>query len=371
MWWRVPLAEELARAETERGLREAERLALLQPTGLLGAPPTGADAALLPSLSETPTAAAPPAAGPVPAPTPTPAAAPEADPAAGAEVAAPPTPLPLNPEKPWLEKGFFVSYGDTISEGGRSWWRTARGAYIASSDLHRFGAKDYRGIELGEEASGTVGFVMQKGARLHHLDPSDKLRAGKELEQRTVLLLDREIELKGTVYMTTAEGTLVKKSALRLPELQPLPKGLEPWDRWIDISLERQILVAYEGARPVYVTLVSTGKKGTEEEPFITPPGRYRVQSKHISTTMAGNTASDGNYSIQDVPWTMFFEGSYALHGAFWHRGFGYVRSHGCVNLGPSDARWLFHFTTPFLPPGWHGVNADEANPGTTIIVRP
>jgi hypothetical protein len=66
----------------------------------------------------------------------------------------------------------------------------------------------------------------------------------------------------------------------------------------------------------------------------------------------------------------MFFEGSYALHGSFWHRGYGYVRSHGCVNLGPSDARWLFLWTTPFLPEGWHGVHAADDSPGTTVIIR-
>ena len=66
----------------------------------------------------------------------------------------------------------------------------------------------------------------------------------------------------------------------------------------------------------------------------------------------------------------MFFEGSYALHGAFWHNGFGRVRSHGCVNLGPSDARWLFMWTTPFLPEGWHGVHAHDGSPGTTVIIR-
>jgi lipoprotein-anchoring transpeptidase ErfK/SrfK len=89
-----------------------------------------------------------------------------------------------------------------------------------------------------------------------------------------------------------------------------------------------------------------------------------------VTTTMDGNTASDGNYSIQDVPWTMFFHKSFALHGAFWHDSFGRVRSHGCVNLGPSDARWLFEWTTPVLPEGWHGVHAHDGSPGTTIVVR-
>jgi hypothetical protein len=66
----------------------------------------------------------------------------------------------------------------------------------------------------------------------------------------------------------------------------------------------------------------------------------------------------------------MYFEGSYALHGAFWHDRFGQVRSHGCVNLAPEDARWLFRWTTPLLPAGWHGVVAPRPNIGTWVFIE-
>ena len=117
-------------------------------------------------------------------------------------------------------------------------------------------------------------------------------------------------------------------------------------------------------------TLISSGKKGSEEESFLTPKGKFRIGAKHISSSMDGNTASDGRYSIQDVPWAMFFQGNYALHGAFWHSKFGARRSHGCVNLGPTDARWLFMWTTPFVPEGWHGVNAHEGAPGSMVVIH-
>ena len=81
-------------------------------------------------------------------------------------------------------------------------------------------------------------------------------------------------------------------------------------------------------------------------------------------------SAGEGNYSIQDVPWAMYFNDNFALHGAFWHHGFGRVRSHGCVNLGATDARWLFMWSTPYLPKGWHGVHAHEGSPGTTVVVH-
>jgi lipoprotein-anchoring transpeptidase ErfK/SrfK len=76
-------------------------------------------------------------------------------------------------------------------------------------------------------------------------------------------------------------------------------------------------------------------------------------------------------YSIEDVPWTMYFHESYALHGAFWHNLFGRERSHGCVNLSPADARWLFFWAGPTLPSGWHGVRSTSDNPGTAVVIRP
>jgi lipoprotein-anchoring transpeptidase ErfK/SrfK len=85
---------------------------------------------------------------------------------------------------------------------------------------------------------------------------------------------------------------------------------------------------------------------------------------------MDGDVATDGPYSIEDVPWIMYFNGSYALHGAFWHASFGSVRSHGCVNLAPSDARTMFNWTEPHVPEGWHGANATTEKPGTRVVVH-
>jgi len=65
-----------------------------------------------------------------------------------------------------------------------------------------------------------------------------------------------------------------------------------------------------------------------------------------------------------------FFDRAVGLHGAFWHDGFGRPRSHGCVNLAPEDARWLFAFTEPKLPAGWSAVLPTPVEPGTAVRVR-
>lgn len=345
MWWRVPTGEELAAMVVQREEREKVRKAEL------AAKKGGTEEPPLPGV-----ATEPPTSEPEPV-----ATGPSRD-----ELLA--MKLPLSPDTPWLERGFFLSLGEKTTEDNRSYYRTARGAYVAAGDVSGYEEKDFQGVALGE-MTWPFGYT-KKETKLIQLTPEGKLKAVKSLDKRVFLDLEEEVDVDGRAYMRTADGLLVRKEHMSIPEPQALPKGLDPWERWIDVSLGKQMLVAYEGTRPVYVTLVSTGRKGTKEEPYDTPTGRWRIYSKHISTTMDGNSASDGNYSIQDVPWTMFFFGSYALHGAFWHRGFGAVRSHGCVNLGPSDARWLFQWTTPFLPEGWHGVNATDESPGSTVIVH-
>jgi lipoprotein-anchoring transpeptidase ErfK/SrfK len=135
--------------------------------------------------------------------------------------------------------------------------------------------------------------------------------------------------------------------------------------------LKLEALVSYEGDKPVYATLVSTGRTSSnKEQDHRTPTGSFRIQAKHVASTMDGDVASDGPYSIEDVPWIMYFQGSYALHGAFWHTNFGHVQSHGCVNLAPNDARNMFNWTEPLVPEGWHGVFAGDSKAGTRVIVR-
>ena len=80
--------------------------------------------------------------------------------------------------------------------------------------------------------------------------------------------------------------------------------------------------------------------------------------------------AGDEAYSIEDVPWTMFYDGGYALHASFWHNQYGRVRSHGCVNLSPPDAHLLFDWSTPSVPEHWHGAFATTRDPGTYIFIE-
>jgi len=89
----------------------------------------------------------------------------------------------------------------------------------------------------------------------------------------------------------------------------------------------------------VYATLISSGLPGWD-----TPPGLFQVWRKVEMAKMSGAPLKADYYFLEDVTWAMYFDGAIATHAAYWHNSFGYKHSHGCVNLAPSDARWLFYW---------------------------
>ena len=153
--------------------------------------------------------------------------------------------------------------------------------------------------------------------------------------------------------------------------LSPPPSAIGPHERWIDVDLATQTLLALEGDKPLFATLVSTGK-GPEGTDTATPKGEFRIWVKLTSSNMDNLEDEEAQkyYAIEDVPFVQYFAKGVGLHGAFWHRGFGHVRSHGCVNLAPRDAQRLFAFTSPHLPTNWAATLPASVEEGTLVRVR-
>jgi lipoprotein-anchoring transpeptidase ErfK/SrfK len=197
---------------------------------------------------------------------------------------------------------------------------------------------------------------------------------------------------KETRYLQTKAGTWVRAGDVGVaiaPE--KWPEAAEKNEKWIDISIEDQTLVLWEGKRPVFATVVSTGQDGLGDPKTTksTPLGTFRIKSKHITTTMDSNERSSqsggaapakgespteddkhaGQFELRDVPYVQYFHDGYALHSAYWHDHFGLPRSHGCVNLAPIDAMRVFRFTEHPVPEGWHGANV-EPGKGTSIVIH-
>jgi hypothetical protein len=153
---------------------------------------------------------------------------------------------------------------------------------------------------------------------------------------------------------------------LRVWKGLPRPREVVGEELWIDVDRERQLLGVFLGDTPIYMTLVSTG----EGARWVTPRGVYRVYDKSIYGDMRSRDDADEPYAVEAVPWVMHFKTRYALHGVFWHWGFGHAASHGCVNLAPRDAKWIFDHITPSLGKGWHTVYETPEDPGPILRVR-
>jgi lipoprotein-anchoring transpeptidase ErfK/SrfK len=140
----------------------------------------------------------------------------------------------------------------------------------------------------------------------------------------TPLPTDTDVPLPGQASQTLLEP---------LPTPSPIaavPDGST--GRWIDVDLQRQTVYAYDGTSLVKSFLASSG---TAQYPTVT--GQFHIYIKYLFKNMTGP-----GYFLPDVPFTMFFYQSYALHGTYWHHNFGTPMSHGCVNLSTPDSEWIY-----------------------------
>jgi len=236
-------------------------------------------------------------------------------------------------------------------------------------------ASEFRGLALDDDVTLPVVFVRSHRARLYvRADEGSPtpVREERPLHYREALAVTgKRIRLRGVQYLETRDGKLIREENLvYVAAMRKRPGWATPGRTWIDISILKQVLVAYEGTKPVYVTLVSTGADGLgdPEETHSTVRGQFLIHTKHVTATMSGDEPGD-QFDLRDVPYVQYFTEGYALHAAYWHDAFGQPRSHGCINLSPPDARWLFDWTDPPVPQGWHG--AMSLREGTLVSVHP
>jgi hypothetical protein len=149
-----------------------------------------------------------------------------------------------------------------------------------------------------------------------------------------------------TWYLVDA-NQWIQQTYLGIVDVSARPAAVSPDEKWIEVDLYEQTLAAYKGDQMVFATLVSSGLPQWE-----TRRGLFRIWGKVYIAKMSGREGKPDYYHLEDVPWTMYFDGEIGLHGAYWHDGFGYRRSHGCVNLAPVAARWLWDWTDPHVPEG-------------------
>ena len=277
-----------------------------------------------------------------------------------------------------LVRGFYVAVDRNFAWNGRRYAKTTRGLIAPEERFWRTKPSEFRGVELSGAWDLPVAWVYgRKDAETFDINLETnvvKSRRHKLKKFSQLHLTGRETTIQGKDYSELIDGSWMRTYYIRETDPGPVPENLASGERWIDVNIKEQTLVAYDGATPVYATMISSGRQNEKikELDHTTPMGEWRVREKHLTATMDGNGSAAGElpYSIEDVPYVMYYHRSYAVHAAFWHENYGVRMSHGCVNLSPLDARQIFDFSGPQIPEGWHGAWASEQNPGTRVVVH-
>jgi len=280
--------------------------------------------------------------------------------------------LPLT----FLSPGFGRTYRSVVREYGLSFYETTRGTLVPTEDAFRVSGSKFRGVMLrgGSDAgrrSGRddVAGGRRAGRRSGRGDSGDRGRSlplvftyrrrtpvysspGRRVKKRIkrflVFRVVRAVQDRRRIFYYKIEPNgFVRARDVRLAAWVAPPYEVNDGEKWVDLDISQQTLVAYEGSRPVYATLMSSGRGNR------TPTGVFRVWAKLAATDMSNDPEAERPYSMWNVPWTLYYKAGYAIHGTYWHSGFGTKRSHGCINLSPRDAKWVFDWSSPTLYPGW------------------
>lgn len=180
-----------------------------------------------------------------------------------------------------------------------------------------------------------------------------------ESQEKVAYFEGRKIDIPEslTALFTKAEGNQVL--------------GVASDERWIEVDLSDQKLIAWEGNKVFLETSISSGLPWSP-----TPRGEFRIWIKLRATKMEGGQGRN-YYYLPNVPYVMFFYNAsfakhlgYGLHGTYWHNDFGRPKSHGCVNLPTNIAEKLYYWAMPVLPTGKSVVHSSETNLGTRIVIH-
>lgn len=260
-----------------------------------------------------------------------------------------------------------VRKSDEVELDGKRYWRITTGELVEASKISVLEPSTFQGLWLNVEGAPAMPVAWARSRK----KPSGKVAVRdaprgapvRYLQPRTVVSV-LETAPDGRSYRI-GEGEWVVAEDLHVARVTEPPPALESGERWLDVDLDEQVVVAYEGRTPVYATLVSTGSKK-----WPTRTGIYRFWIKFAETDMSGQMGDEAPYSVATVPWTMFFAKGLAFHTAYWHDDFGERKSHGCVNLSPRDARTLYFWAGPDVPLGWSMAHGIVEQPGSLVRIR-
>ncbi len=271
----------------------------------------------------------------------------------------------LPPLRTFYDGDNWVSVMGRVDYNGETWYQINSGEFMRAANLSFASPSRFHGVILQEQPQYPFAWINRS---VNASSLPGNTEPGTHFDRYQLVTIFAQAWIDGQLWYMLGPDQWVEQQNLSRVDVDPPPQGVKPGEKWIEVDTFEQTLAAYKGDRMIFATLISSGRPGTW-----TPSGLTRIWGKLPTTPMINRDVgpeSPGWYYLEDVEWTQYFNGAYALHTAYWHDAFGFTRSHGCVNLTPLDAKWLFQWTTPYVPARTAVVYSTEGDMGTWVWVH-
>lgn len=215
--------------------------------------------------------------------------------------------------------------------------RLRDGRWLRRADVVLTGASEFTGVQVKQAPPLPILWVLQTAYTVAY--PGGPAKTENPVVKRYQRYnIYATVKVAGFNWYLIGPRQWIEQRKIAKVDFSRLPADAPTAGNWTLVDLYEQTMTAYEGRQPVAVTLVSTGLP-----PLNTNPGTFKVYQRLALTPLRGSMG-DTEYELPNVPFAMFFDREIGFHGVYWHDSFGFRRSHGCVNLSISDAKWLFEW---------------------------
>lgn len=243
----------------------------------------------------------------------------------------------------------------------RTYLVTRSGGLVESSGVRKLAPTALVGISVRHMRELPL-VIALKQTPLYRIERGTLRPTGRMLARYGARAAKRTGRVGGRAVVVLTGGQAVRRLDVALARRPPAPpRGVGARERWVDVDLVDRLVYAMRGRKVVRVMLTSPGAN--------TPAGVFRVEQKLVFKDMQQRYGADPFY-LEAVPLVVFFKGSFGFHGAYWHDGFGRRLSHGCPNLSLADARFVFDWLGPKLPPGFFSIRPTRTDRGGLVRVR-
>ena len=245
------------------------------------------------------------------------------------------------------------------------WYKINNDEWVHADDITLAKQSEFQGVELTRNPERAFGWIVIGHIRPSSAPDEEPNPDFERMERYEFFEVFDVYEGEEWLWYEVGDGRWIDQTNVSLVNYTERPDDIPANAKWTKVDLYEQSFAAYEGDQMVYASLISSGLNQ-----WATRQGVFQVWDRYNQVKMSGAEGQVDYYFVEDVPYTMYFDElkGIALHGAYWHDRFGYKHSHGCVNMPPRDAEWVWNWSEGDDEPLW--VWVFESDP-TNILRSP